>query len=71
MRIQHSNPDDAVRIHQAIGARRSIGVHHSSFVMSDEPLEQPRIDLALALAEHGVDPASFTTEPLGRTVVLR
>ena len=54
MRIQHASPDDAVRIHRALGAKRSIGVHHSSFVMSDEPLEQPRIDLALACAEHGV-----------------
>ena len=71
MRIQHASPDDATRIHRAIGAKRSVGVHHSSFVMSDEPLEQPRVDLALALQDHGVDPSTFTTEPLGRTVILR
>lgn len=69
MSIQHVSPDDAVQIHRAIGSKRSIAVHWGSFVMSDEPLDRPPLDLARALLEQGVQPSSFTAEPLGRTIV--
>ncbi|KAJ1802039.1 hypothetical protein LPJ56_006282, partial [Coemansia sp. RSA 2599] len=49
---QHTNPEDAVLIHKDLGAKRSIGVHWGTFMMSDEHYMAPPRDLAAASAKH-------------------
>jgi L-ascorbate metabolism protein UlaG (beta-lactamase superfamily) len=67
MAMQHVNPDEAVRIHQTIGARASLGVHWGTFLMTDEPLDQPLRDLAAARASLGVSAEAFRTLRHGQT----
>ncbi|MBK9616947.1 MAG: hypothetical protein IPO35_16100 [Uliginosibacterium sp.] len=48
MRDQHVDPAEAVRIHQDVGARVSVGVHWGTFELADEPLDAPLTDVARA-----------------------
>ncbi|KAJ2398965.1 hypothetical protein GGI23_002930 [Coemansia sp. RSA 2559] len=64
---QHINPDDAVRIHRDLGARKSIGVHWGTFMMSDEHYLAPPRELAAAAAKHGLTEDEFVAPQIGRT----
>ena len=70
MSDQHVNPDEAVRIHRDIKARRSVGIHWGTFLLTDEPLDQPLSDLATACAEAGIGTQEFVTLRHGQTLNL-
>ena len=68
MRSQHVNPAEALRIHQDLGARQSVGVHWGTFQdLCDEPLDQAPRDLARAVAEAGLPPETFGVMQRGET----
>ena len=68
MRSQHVNPEEAVRIHQDLGAHRSIGVHWGTFAdLCDEPLDQAPKDLALARTAAGMADDVFSVMLRGET----
>ena len=67
MTPQHVNPMEAVRIHQDIGAKRSIGVHWGTFQLTDEPLDQPPRDLVVARTALNVKEADFSVLAIGET----
>jgi N-acyl-phosphatidylethanolamine-hydrolysing phospholipase D len=47
----HLNPEQAVQAHLDLGAQRSVGVHWGTFILSDEPLDEPpRRNKGVALA---------------------
>lgn len=71
MSPQHVNPEEAVRIHQAIGARASLGIHWGTFLMTDEPLDQPLRDLDAARTSLGVSAEAFRTLRHGQTWRIR
>ncbi|KAJ2838793.1 hypothetical protein J3B02_006338, partial [Coemansia erecta] len=64
---QHTNPEDAVLIHKDLRARRSIGVHWGTFMMSDEHYMAPPRDLALASIKHGLAADEFIAPQFGKT----
>ncbi len=71
MRSQHVNPEEAVRIHQDLGAWRSIGVHWGTFSdLCDEPLDQAPRDLALARAAVEMADDEFSVMQRGETRAL-
>jgi N-acyl-phosphatidylethanolamine-hydrolysing phospholipase D len=68
MQAQHVDPDQAVRAHRDIGARRSIGIHWGTFEdLTDEPLDQPPKDLAAAREKAGLTPEEFFVLRHGET----
>ena len=67
MSAQHMNPAEAVQAHQDLAARRSLGIHWGTFALTDEALDQPPRDLAIARAAQGVKEEDFFLLPIGGT----
>nr|WP_315479431.1 MBL fold metallo-hydrolase [uncultured Rhodoferax sp.] len=70
MKEQHVNPQEAVQIHRDLKAKRSIGVHWGTFDLTDESLDQPPIDLAMAREAAGLGAYDFDVMAIGQTLKL-
>jgi L-ascorbate metabolism protein UlaG (beta-lactamase superfamily) len=70
MRDVHMNPDDAVQALELCGAAMALGHHWGTYHLSNESVEQPAIDLAAALAKHGVAPERFVAVRPGEVRVV-
>jgi N-acyl-phosphatidylethanolamine-hydrolysing phospholipase D len=64
----HANPNDAVNIHKDIQARKSLGVHWGSWILTLEPTMDPPARLAEARAAHGIAEDAFVTCNPGNTL---
>lgn len=67
MAPQHINPAEAVQAHRDLGARRSLGVHWGTFALTDEALDQPPRDLAVARQAAGLSEDEFFLLAVGQT----
>jgi hypothetical protein len=67
MAQQHVDPSEAVRMHLDLRAKRSLGIHWGTFELSDEALDQPPLDLAVARRTFGVGEADFFVLAIGQT----
>jgi L-ascorbate metabolism protein UlaG (beta-lactamase superfamily) len=68
MRMQHINPEEAILIHKHLKSKYSIGIHHATFILTDEPLKEP----AERIAELSTDPSCpFVALKHGQTVSLQ
>ncbi|KAK4537565.1 hypothetical protein CDCA_CDCA13G3590 [Cyanidium caldarium] len=63
----HVDPTDAVAIHADVRARASIGMHHSTFVLTDEGLRDPLRRLERARQAAGLSEHQFMTLQHGET----
>ena len=70
MRQQHVNPQEAVRIFRQVKARQAWAVHWGTFILTDEPIQQPMAELAMALREQGVSARDFQLPAIGETIWL-
>ncbi|MDO9073603.1 MAG: MBL fold metallo-hydrolase [Rubrivivax sp.] len=70
MKDQHVNPEEAVRIHLDLAARRTLGIHWGTFELTDEPLDEPPRALAAARRARGLADESFVVTPIGQTLRL-
>lgn len=72
MREVHVDPFDAVRIHCDLQARQSIAMHWGTFVLTDEPMDEPPRKLREALAQQGLAEDCFAVMKHGesRTIPL-
>ncbi|MDE1916366.1 MAG: MBL fold metallo-hydrolase [Sphingomonadales bacterium] len=59
MKDQHTDPDESVQILLDLDARAAIGLHWGVFQLSDEGRDEPRDELALALAQRQILPDRF------------
>ncbi|MGD8709093.1 MAG: MBL fold metallo-hydrolase [Ectothiorhodospiraceae bacterium] len=66
----HMNPEEALRAHRDLGARRSIGIHFGTFPLADDGYEQPLRDLADARRRLGVAEDEFRTLENGRAWIV-
>ena len=67
MANSHMNPADAVKVHQALDVKRSIGIHWGTFALSEEPMDEPPVKLSDAAEQAKVD---FTTIENGNAIVM-
>ena len=70
MKDAHVNPEEAVMIHQDINARYSVGIHWGTFILTDEPVEEPPKRLLVALEKAGISEENFFVMEHGETKVL-
>jgi len=71
MKPQHVNPDDAVKIHQDIKSILSLGIHWGTFILTDEPEDEPPMKLTAAIEEHGLKPNEFIVTKIGETKIIK
>jgi L-ascorbate metabolism protein UlaG (beta-lactamase superfamily) len=70
MSDQHMNPEEAVRAHLDLEARRSIGTHYGCFQLTDEGIDEPVRQLELARRRHGVPEHRFLALETGETLMI-
>lgn len=70
MKAMHVNPEEAVRIHQDVGARQSVAMHWGTFRLTEEPLDEPPQALAEALKAARIPPDKFWVLQHGETRTL-
>ena len=66
----HVDPEQAVRIHRDVGARRSVAMHWGVFRMTAEPPEEPPLRLRRALQAQGLSEQDFSVLRHGETLRL-
>ncbi len=71
MQAQHVNEEEAVKIHQDVKSRHSIGVHWGAFRLCDDPIDAPVDGLPVARSKLGVPAEAFVLPVLGQTRVIR
>ncbi|XP_075064849.1 N-acyl-phosphatidylethanolamine-hydrolyzing phospholipase D-like isoform X1 [Mixophyes fleayi] len=59
MKSQHVNPEEAVRIHADVRAKKSIGIHWGTFALANEHYLDPPIKLNEALERYGLTQDDF------------
>jgi N-acyl-phosphatidylethanolamine-hydrolysing phospholipase D len=55
----HCSPEDAVDIFRDVKAKAALAMHWGSFLLTDEPIEEPPARLAAAVAAQGLHVHSF------------
>jgi N-acyl-phosphatidylethanolamine-hydrolysing phospholipase D len=64
----HIDPEQAVKIHQDVCSKKSLGMHWRTFNLSDEETFRPPYDLFLALNKKNIDPREFLAVLPGKAV---
>ena len=67
MKEQHVDPDEAVKVHKDLRAKKSLGIHWGTFELTDEALDEPPRRLAKARAAQGIAEDDFFLLALGQT----
>eukprot|EP01099_Mayorella_cantabrigiensis_P003698 TRINITY_DN2795_c0_g1_i1.p1 TRINITY_DN2795_c0_g1~~TRINITY_DN2795_c0_g1_i1.p1 ORF type:complete len:362 (-),score=59.83 TRINITY_DN2795_c0_g1_i1:19-1104(-) len=69
MKFSHINPEEAVQIAIDIQAKQSIGMHWGTFMLTTEPVLEPRELLRKDLVDKGLPPEFFITINHGETLM--
>ncbi len=70
MKASHVNPEEAVQVHQDLQAKFSVAIHWGTFILTDEPLDEPPKELASALKQAGISPQEFMVFQHGQTHIF-
>lgn len=70
MSKHHVNPEESVQIHKDIGSHKSVAIHWGTFILTDEPLDEPPKRLTAALQENKIPAENFLVLKHGQTIIL-
>ncbi|KAJ2896271.1 Protein-lysine N-methyltransferase efm4, partial [Coemansia aciculifera] len=65
----HVNPEQAVRIHEDIRSKKSVGIHWGTFMLTAEPVDEPPIRLRCEMRARGHDENAFSVSSIGETTL--
>jgi len=68
MRYHHVSPEEALQIHLDIGSEKSVAIHWGTFMLTDEPLDEPPKRLEKALREKCLSEEDFVVLGHGETI---
>ena len=70
MRHHHVNPEEALQIHLDIESKKSVAIHWGTFILTDEPLDEPPARLKKALQDKKLLEDTFMVLKHGETIIL-
>ena len=70
MKFSHMNPTEAVQAFIDLNAEKAIGMHWGTFILTDEPVDEPPLKLEEELALRSLDGNVFITMIHGQTISL-
>lgn len=70
MRAMHLHPEDAVRAHLELAAKRSVGMHFGTWQLTDEGIDEPVSALKISRAAAGLSEADFAAPRFGETLQM-
>lgn len=68
MQPVHINPEEAVKIHEEVHSKLSVGMHWQTFRLADEPMHRPPYDLFMAMQERKLDCSTFLVVAPGERI---
>jgi L-ascorbate metabolism protein UlaG (beta-lactamase superfamily) len=70
MRNYHVNPEEALQIHMDVRSKKSVAIHWGTFMLTDEPLDEPPRRLQEARRENGRPEEEFLVLKHGEMILL-
>jgi L-ascorbate metabolism protein UlaG (beta-lactamase superfamily) len=67
MKTNHIDPEEAVRIFEALNPAAALGVHWGTFQLTFEPIDEPRQRLDALKRSRGIAPGRFIATEVGRS----
>ena len=67
MKSHHVNPEEAVKIHKDLYSEYSVAMHWGTFILTDEPLDEPPVKLKEALKIYQISESKFEVYKHGET----
>jgi N-acyl-phosphatidylethanolamine-hydrolysing phospholipase D len=70
MRDYHIDPEEAVQAHIELRSKKTVAMHWGTFILTDEPLDEPPVRLKKAMEGKGIPGDAFLVLRHGETIVL-
>jgi N-acyl-phosphatidylethanolamine-hydrolysing phospholipase D len=70
MKPQHINPEEAVQIHEDLKSKKSLGIHWGTFILTDEPEDEPPKLLREEAAKKNLGENDFVVTRIGETRIV-
>ncbi len=71
MKDHHMNPEEAVQVHIDTGSKKSVAMHWGTFILTDEPLDEPPRRLEAAKNDKGLTSDAFIVLHHGETMIIQ
>ncbi|TPX33757.1 hypothetical protein SmJEL517_g03453 [Synchytrium microbalum] len=66
----HCDPSDAVLVHKMVKSQKSVGMHFGTFILTDEPVNEPPKKLKEEAKAAGLAEDEFITIEIGESIVV-
>jgi L-ascorbate metabolism protein UlaG (beta-lactamase superfamily) len=70
MRRHHMSPEEALQVHFDLQSRKSVAIHWGTFILTDEPLDEPPQRLKAAITQKENPAPDFVVLKHGETIEL-